>query len=68
MKTYTTKTGDMWDAIANDVYGTVEYTSKLMKANTEHIDTYIFSAGIVLNVPDLNDDDVTASDLAPWRT
>lgn len=68
MKTYTTKSGDMWDTIAYDVYGSVDHTDKLMRANTEHVDTYIFSAGIVLNVPELTNDDITASELAPWRT
>ena len=66
--TYTTKSGDMWDAIAYEVYGSTEYTGKLMRANTEYVDTYVFPPGVVLTVPDLGDNDVTASDLAPWRT
>ncbi len=68
MKIYTTKSGDMWDKISCDVYGSVEYTDKLILANPEYVDIYIFSAGIVLNIPDLDDSNVTASELAPWRT
>ena len=32
-KTYTTKQGDAWDAIAFQVYGDVIYTGFLMQAN-----------------------------------
>ena len=38
-KTYTTKQGDAWDAIAFRVYGDVKYTGFLMQANFPHLDT-----------------------------
>lgn len=51
-KTYTTKQGDAWDAIAFRVYGDVKYTGFLMQANFPHLDTFVFDAGVVLQTPD----------------
>lgn len=66
-KTYTTKQGDTWDAIAFQVYGDVIYTGFLMQANFPHLDTFVFDAGAVLQTPDLPEDDDLAN--APiWRT
>ena len=66
-KTYTTKQGDAWDAIAFQVYGDVIYTGFLMQANFPHLDTLVFDAGGVLQTPDLPEDDDLAN--APiWRT
>ena len=66
-KTYTTKQGDAWDAIAFQVYGDVIYTGFLMQANFPHLDTFVFDAGVVLQTPDLPEDDDLAN--APiWRT
>ena len=66
-KTYTTKQGDAWDAIAFQVYGDVIYTGFLMQANFPHLDTFVVDAGVVLQTPDLPEDDDLAN--APiWRT
>ena len=66
-KTYTTKQGDAWDAIAFQVYGDVIYTGFLMQANFPHLDTFVFDAGGVLQTPGLPEDDDLAN--APmWRT
>ena len=46
---YTTKSGDTWDVIAKEVYGSEYHADALMAANPEHIDTFRFSAGGVLN-------------------
>lgn len=67
MSTYTTKQGDMWDAIAYELYGSTNYTGKLMQANQAHFDTYIFSAGVELDVPELTDEEFEQTDLPPWR-
>ena len=56
-KTYTTKQGDAWDAIAFRVYGDVKYTGFLMQANFPHLDTFVFDAGVVLQTPDLPEDE-----------
>ena len=66
MKTYTTKQGDMWDAIAYSELGSERYTGALMEANPAHRDIFIFSSGTVLNIPDASASPV-ANELPPWR-
>lgn len=53
MKQYTTSQGDTWDLMAYDLYGSEQYMHLLMQANMPLIDTLVFSAGVVINVPDL---------------
>ena len=48
---YVTKSGDCWDSIAYEVYGSCKYVEDLINANREHIETFIFSAGVTLKVP-----------------
>ena len=64
--TYVTKQGDMWDSIAHYELGDAKHADALMEANTAHIDTFIFSSGIELVLPDISDT-VTDSDLPPWK-
>ncbi len=66
MKTYTTVQGDMWDSIAQRELGDEKYTDLLIAANLEHHDTLIFSAGIVLEIPDV-DKTPEADTLPPWK-
>lgn len=66
MSTYTTKQGDMWDGIAYEMYGDVNFTDVLINANLEYRYIYIFSDGVVLDVPDV-EDRITADDLPPWK-
>ena len=65
-KTYTTKQGDAWDAIAFQVYGDVKYTGYLMQVNFPHLDTFLFDAGVILQTPDLPADDDLAN-VPIWR-
>ena len=65
MKTYTTKAGDMWDGIAFEQLGSENAMGKLMEANQEYLDLYIFPAGVVLNLPEITEP-VSAS-LPPWK-
>ena len=51
MRTYTTTQGDMWDSIAFQQMGSVEY--------------YTFPAGIVLTIPDAVEP--VSSSLPPWK-
>ena len=67
MTTYTTKSGDMFDLIAFNVYGNTAYTAKLIHANTQYGSVFIFPAGIVLSVPDLDQNDYDTSYIPPWR-
>ena len=50
---YTTKSGDTWDVIAKEVYGSEYHADVLMAANPQEIDTFIFNAGVELNTPAL---------------
>lgn len=63
--TYTTVSGDTWDIVAYKVYGNEMYMDTLIKANIEYKDTYIFPAGVVLNLPEI---ELTVSEsLPPWK-
>ena len=67
MSTYTTKQGDMWDTIALSQYDSLDAMSALMYANTQYIGTYIFPSGVVLNIPEIDEDNkILSFDLPPW--
>lgn len=63
--TYTTVQNDTWDIIAKKVYGEERYADYLMQNNFKCIDIFLFSAGTVLNTPELVE--TTDSTLPPWR-
>lgn len=67
MKTYTTIQGDTWDMIAAKVYpelGGEKFTSALIEANSNYVETVIFGAGVKLEIPEVG---VPASrKLPPW--
>ena len=42
---YITKSGDTWDMIAKEVYGSEYHADVLMAANAAHIETFIFQPG-----------------------
>ena len=65
MKTYTTRQGDMWDSIAYKLYGNEKYMGLLMQNNMELLDIFIFGAGTVLNVPELEEE--SEADMPSWR-
>lgn len=48
---YTTKSGDTWDRIAKEIYGSEYHADILMEANPEQIGTFIFDAGVELSTP-----------------
>ena len=62
-KIYKTSSGDVWDKIAKEVYGSESYTSFLMGNNQKYIDYFIFPEGILLTIEDV----VVESDLPSWR-
>lgn len=62
---YTTKSGDTWDVIAKEVYGSEYHADALMAANPEHIGTFRFSTGVVLKTPTV--EDARAGTLPPWK-
>jgi phage tail protein X len=65
MTTYRTIQGDTWDNIAYKITGNINFMTVLMAANFDHVDTVIFSAGIVLQVPEIPIEQ--AQTLPPWR-
>ncbi|MCM1189799.1 MAG: phage tail protein [bacterium] len=61
---YKTKSGDVWDSIAKEVYGDESYVSFLMANNQEHLGYFIFPEGVCLNVEELPEEGSTWPD---WR-
>ena len=66
MSTYTTVLGDTWDMIAYKLYGKEKYAKNFVEANLKHVETVIFSAGVVLVIPDINTESDISS-LPPWK-
>lgn len=64
-RTYTTISGDVWDMIAKEQLGGERYTSLLMQANPEHLNTVVFSAGVSLVLPEITTP--IPESLPPWR-
>lgn len=66
---YTTISGDEWDGICFKHYGEngEMLLDKVMFANPFHMNTVVFSAGIVLNMPAFNlEEKQSVDDLPPW--
>lgn len=62
---YVTKSGDQWDMIAKEVYGSEMHTDWLMQNNMLLLDIFQFDSGVELNTPDLP---VAAqTGMPPWR-
>ena len=61
---YKTKQGECWDEVAKKVYGSEKYTGYLMQNNLPLLDIAVFSAGTVVNTPDLPADE---TDSPIWR-
>lgn len=62
---YKTKSGDVWDNIAKEVYGSEAYTSFLMQNNQNHLGYFIFPEGIELVI---KDKPTEVSLLPEWRS
>lgn len=59
-----TRQGECWDEVAKRVYGSEKYTGYLMQNNLPLLDVAIFSAGVIINTPDLPADE---TNLPVWR-
>jgi len=68
MKTYSTIQGDMWDSIAYQQLGSVAYTDQLMQLNRQYRNIYIFPAGIVLRLPEIEQTARPSDNLPPWKS
>lgn len=62
---YTTKSGDTWDVIAKEVYGSEYHADVLMAANPQEIDTFIFNAGVFSSTPALEEE--RDGQMPPWK-
>lgn len=68
VKTYTTISGDTWDKIAYDQLGSEYRATELMNANRDKVEYLIFPAGIVLELPEIGEDDGDLDEAYPeWR-
>ena len=65
-KAYTTISGDVWDKIAKEVYGSESYTSFLMSNNQQFINYFVFPDGITLTIEDLPEEE--ENNLPDWRS
>lgn len=61
---YTTIQGQTWDMISKEVYGTEMNAGRLMEANPKQLGAFIFPAGVVLNTPEIEEQELN---LPPWR-
>lgn len=66
MSTYTTVQGDMWDSIAYAQLGSTRHTDRLIAANLDYRDYYIFPAGIALTLPEIPEAEAQGM-LPPWK-
>lgn len=62
---YITNQGDTWDKIAYNVYGNELYADKLILANIKYVGFFIFPEGIVLSVPEVEDE--VEENVPEWR-
>lgn len=65
--TYTTVSGDTFDLIAHRLYGNCRRVKGLMQANSQYLDILIFPAGLVLTVPEAEEEQTDTDSLPPWR-
>ncbi|MFC4102907.1 tail protein X [Paenibacillus xanthanilyticus] len=65
--TYMTKQGDTWDLIAFAQLGSEVYMTDLIRANPDHADTVVFSAGAVLTLPGIEQGAAVSAELPPWK-
>lgn len=68
-KTYTTINGQTWDQIAYEVYGDEHYCDRIMDANRDKLEFFVFPSGIMLNLPEKEEitGSTVLSDFPTWR-
>lgn len=63
--TYTTKQGDTWSGVSFNLFGEERFLVDLLEANSKNMNTVIFGAGIILNVPEISVEQ--SETLPPWK-
>ncbi|MFS0766034.1 tail protein X [Peribacillus phoenicis] len=66
MKTYTTILGDTFDKIAFELLGSEYLFPLLLAENQQYREVLMFSAGVVLNIPEVETDDY--ENIPEWMT
>ena len=66
LRKYQTVAGDVWDLIAFKTLGASRHVETLINVNREHINTFIFKAGIELNIPDVTSETSAKVNAPPW--
>lgn len=66
MNSYTTIQGDTWDSIAFKLWRSEYLFPLLMAANTKHIDTVIFTGGVFLIVPNIENSTSETTSRPAW--
>lgn len=66
MHRYTTSQGDTWDIIAHRELGDEKMMNRLLSVNPEHRNTVVFSAGVVLQIPEIQAP-VAVNPVPPWQ-
>ena len=61
---YVTVSGDSFDWISFKVFGSCRQTPDLIAANPAHVETFIFSAGVELTIPEV---ETPKQSVLPWR-
>ena len=64
--TYTTQQGDTFDLVAFKTLGSCNYVETLINSNRNYIDTFIFSAGVELTIPDI-EEETKSTPRPPWK-
>lgn len=66
MKEYRTESGDTWDLIAHKALGDAMLMDRMIRENPEYCEVYAFPAGILLTVPEIEEDAIVVT--SPWFT
>lgn len=67
---YVTTSGQTWDQIAFEVYRDEHLCDRIMDANRDRLDIFVFPDGIRLRIPDMESvtESSVPSDYPAWRT
>lgn len=64
---YTTIQGDRWDTVAYKAYGDPMKITPIAEANPHVPKSPVLPAGIILNIPIQERENVTSNILPPWK-
>lgn len=66
MVKYVTSQGETWDMIAHKALGNEKQMNRLISINPDHRNTVIFSAGVLLDIPEI-ETPVISDPVPPWQ-